>query len=83
YHELRHRNLGDGHWVDFHLLFQDDTPIKTAHAIATEIERTISESIEAHVAVTTHLEPTADHRRLHKHPADGPGEEPPNTPASS
>lgn len=68
YHELRHRNTGDGHWVDFHLLFQDETPIKTAHTIATEIERTISESFQTRVIVTTHLEPQADHTRIHKHP---------------
>lgn len=67
YHELRHRNLGDGQWVDFHLLFQDETPVKQAHAIATEIERTIKRSLEKRSIVTTHLEPRKDHLRLHGH----------------
>jgi cation diffusion facilitator family transporter len=72
YHALRHRNLGDGHWVDLHLLFSDNTPIKSAHATATEIERAISNAFEAGAIVTTHLEPTADHSRLHRHPESEP-----------
>lgn len=76
YHALRHRNLGDGHWIDLHLLFKDDTPIKTAHAIATEIERTIGKALEAPANVTTHLEPRTDHARLHDHPGTPPPETP-------
>lgn len=67
YHALRHRNLGDGHWVDLHLLFEDQTPIKTAHAIATEIERAIAAKLPHGSTVTTHLEPRTDHKRLHTH----------------
>lgn len=70
YHELRHRNLGDGHWVDFHLLFPDETPIKAAHAIATEIERAVRDSLHEQSIVTTHLEPQKDHQRLHNHPEE-------------
>lgn len=69
YHEVRHRNLGDGHWVDFHLLFQDDTPIRSAHAVATEIERAVREVLNEQSIVTSHLEPRQDHRRLHDHAA--------------
>lgn len=67
YHALRHRNLGDGHWVDFHLLFDDNTPIKNAHAVATEIERAVMHKLQPASLVTTHLEPLADHKRLHTH----------------
>lgn len=67
YHALRHRNLGDGHWVDFHLLFTDETPIRTAHAIATKIERALVQQLPSGSLVTTHLEPLADHERLHTH----------------
>lgn len=67
YHALRHRNLGDGHWVDFHLLFDDDTPIKKAHAVATEIERAVVQKLQNGSLVTSHLEPRQDHQRLHGH----------------
>ncbi len=77
YHALRHRNLGDGYWIDFHLLFPDETPIQKAHAIATEIERAISQDLQMEVIVTTHLEPRTDHRRLHKHPYADPSQKPP------
>lgn len=72
YHELRNRHMGDGHWVDFHLLFKDETPVKTAHAIATEIERKVKASLEEHSIVTTHLEPLKDHQRIHTHSTSGP-----------
>lgn len=72
YHALRHRNLGDGHWVDLHLLFDDDTPIEKAHAIATQIERAAMEKLPPGSVVTTHLEPRRDHGRLHTHSDPGP-----------
>lgn len=72
YHELRNRHMGDGHWVDFHLLFKDETPVKTAHAIATEIERKVKDSLEQQSIVTTHLEPRKDHQRIHTHSTSGP-----------
>lgn len=75
WHQLRNRNLGDGHWVDFHLVFDDETTVRDAHEIATEIEHEIREELGPGTSVTTHLEPSEDHVRIHGH---APGEaEPP------
>ncbi len=72
YHELRHRNLGDGHWVDLHLLFDDDTSIRDAHVKATRVEERIKAVLKPRALVTTHLEPKKDHARIHgSNPAAG------------
>lgn len=73
WHQMRHRHLGDRHWVDFHLVFDDETTVRDAHAIASEIEREIREEVGTTTIVTTHLEPAEDHERIHGHP---PGEMP-------
>ncbi len=65
YHQLRHRNLGDAHWVDFHLLFPEDASLLNAHRTATEIERVIKVSLKPRAYVTTHLECASDHEALH------------------
>ena len=65
YHELRHRNAGRTTWVELHLLFPDETHIKTAHRVATEIERVVEREMKESVEVTTHLEPKVDHARVH------------------
>ncbi len=39
YHKLRHRNMGDSHWVEVHLLFPEGASLAEAHRIATSIER--------------------------------------------
>ncbi|MBP6603666.1 MAG: cation transporter [Verrucomicrobiales bacterium] len=73
WHQMRHRHLGDGHWVDFHLVFADETTVRDAHEIATEIEREVRDEMGPSTIVTTHLEPAEDHERIHGHP---PGESP-------
>lgn len=65
YHELRHRSVGDVHWVEVHLLFPDGTLLKDAHRTATEIEDAIERGMGSHVSVTTHLECASDHHLLH------------------
>jgi cation diffusion facilitator family transporter len=65
YHELRHRNLGDAHWVDCHLLFPKDLSLAEAHQTATDIERVIKTLLEPRAYVTTHLECASDHKNLH------------------
>ena len=65
YHHLRHRSLGDLHWVDFHLLFPQDTPIRDAHRVATEIEKIIETTLEPGAHVTSHLEAIEDHTEVH------------------
>lgn len=67
YHQLRHRNLGDAHWVEVHLLFPDGSSLAEAHRIATDIERVIEVSLEPRAYVTTHLECASDHELLHPH----------------
>jgi cation diffusion facilitator family transporter len=67
YHLLRHRNLGDAHWVEFHLLFPEGVSLTNAHRIATEIERVIETSLDPRAFVTTHLECASDHEVLHPH----------------
>lgn len=65
YHELRHRSVGDGHWVEVHLLFPDGVLLADAHRTATEIESVIESSMDSLVRVTTHLECASDHEALH------------------
>lgn len=72
WHQMRHRHLGDGHWVDFHLLFADNATVRDAHEIATEIEREVRRELGPNTTVTSHMEPIEDHERIHGH---APGEQ--------
>jgi cation diffusion facilitator family transporter len=65
YHHLRHRNIGDAHWVEVHLLFPEGISLSEAHRTATAIEQVIEQSLEPRAYVTTHLECAADHDDLH------------------
>jgi divalent metal cation (Fe/Co/Zn/Cd) transporter len=67
YHHLRHRHLGDAHWVEVHLLFPEGVSLTKAHRIVTEIERVIEVSLEPRAYVSTHLECASDHGDLHPH----------------
>ncbi len=66
YHELRHRNSGASLWVDFHLLFPNQTNIDEAHWQATEVEAAIKSAFPVHTTITTHLEPQDGHDRTHR-----------------
>ena len=65
YHHLRHRNLGDAHWVEVHLVFPAESSLAQAHREATRIEHIVQESLEPRAYVTTHLESASDHDALH------------------
>ncbi len=65
YHQLRHRNLGDAHRVEVHLLFPPGVALVDAHRVATEIEDVIEGSLQPSAYVTTHLECASDHAHLH------------------
>jgi cation diffusion facilitator family transporter len=67
YHQLRHRNVGTAHWIEFHLLFPRGTSLVDAHRTATEIEHMIESALDHHAHVTTHLESMQDHDKLHVH----------------
>jgi cation diffusion facilitator family transporter len=68
YHRLRHRDLGSGHWVDLHLVFDDEESVKDAHEVATKIEAALRDELGETTVVTTHLEPERDHERVHEGP---------------
>jgi len=65
YHGLRHRNLGNAHWVEVHLIFSGHTPLSEAHRIATQIEEVIESSLQPQAYVSTHLEAAEDHEKTH------------------
>ncbi len=67
FHHLRHRHLGDAHWVEVHLLFPEGVFLTNAHRQATEIERVIEAGLEPRAYVSTHLECASDHADLHPH----------------
>ncbi|MCB1279076.1 cation diffusion facilitator family transporter [Prosthecobacter sp.] len=67
FHALRHRDAGEMHYVEVHLLFDDDIMLRDAHRIATEIEIAVQASVENPVLITTHLECQGDHDELHQH----------------
>lgn len=66
YHNLRHRNLGDTNWVEFHLVFPAGVLLSDAHRVATEIEETLETNIPSGAKVTTHLESALDHDTIHR-----------------
>jgi cation diffusion facilitator family transporter len=66
YHNLLHRDLGNMHWIELHLLFPQNTTIKEAHSMATEIENVINQQIEPGIKITTHLEAIEDHKEVHE-----------------
>jgi cation diffusion facilitator family transporter len=68
HHDVRHRSLGDIHWVDVHLLFPGSMPVSAAHRIATSIENTVGPALSPPACVTTHLEAFEDHDVVHSPP---------------
>ena len=65
FHALRHRDAGERHFVEVHLLFPDHILLRDAHRIATQLERAVQASVERPVLITTHLECLGDHDELH------------------
>lgn len=63
YHNLRHRHSGRTHWVEFHLVFPNDTDLGEAHEIATTLEGAVAGLLGQDVRVISHLEPrSAEHQ---------------------
>ncbi|MBL9130822.1 MAG: hypothetical protein JNG86_06470, partial [Verrucomicrobiaceae bacterium] len=58
-------DAGEMHYVEVHLLFDDNMLLRDAHRIATEIERAVQASVDRAVLITTHLECQGDHDELH------------------
>jgi len=61
FHNLRHRNVGDAHWVELHLDFPAEILLRDAHRAATEIEEALESRIRPAAQVITHLECVGDH----------------------
>lgn len=62
YHNLRYRYSGMVHWVEFHLVVDDDHSIGSAHRLATDVEAAVAGMLHPDGRVITHLEPkSAEH----------------------
>lgn len=57
YHNLRYRHSGRTHWVEFHLVFDDNLTVGDAHESATEVEASIADLFQPVGRVISHLEP--------------------------
>ena len=66
YHELKYRSTGISLWVEFHLLFPEDSPLRDAHWAATEIEAALQEVLPHPSTIISHLEPVAEHDATHR-----------------
>jgi cation diffusion facilitator family transporter len=67
FHCLRHRHTGSKIWVEFHLLFSQDTTLNDAHRMATEVEDRVRQEFGMRAEVLTHLETLEDHEQVHSH----------------
>jgi cation diffusion facilitator family transporter len=66
YHNLRYRHSGRTHWVEFHLVFDDDLSVGKAHDAATQIEASVAAMLHPDGRVISHLEPrSAEHEEEH------------------
>lgn len=66
WHNLRHRTTGSVTWIEFHLLFEKDIDLQTAHDEATALEKKLMSAIQGDVIVTIHLEPEETHAKSHQ-----------------
>jgi cation diffusion facilitator family transporter len=62
-HNLSVLRTDDGAQVSLHLKLPADLSLEDAHAVATDVERSISESLPEVASVQTHLEPLAEPER--------------------
>ncbi len=65
WHHLRHRTSGRTTWIQLHLVFKDDIPLKEAHDDATIMERKLIDALDTDAVVTIHLEPFEAHEESH------------------
>lgn len=73
YHALRHRNIGDAHWVELHFLFPEGFLLADAHRVATRIEQVIQRTLQPKAHVTSHMECQGDHDALHPEELEAAG----------
>lgn len=66
YHNFRYRHSGRTHWVEFHLVFDDDLSVGDAHHVATRIESSVAALLSPDGRVISHLEPkSCEHDEEH------------------
>jgi len=65
HHELRYRESGNIIWIEYHILFPENTLLEDAHNAATEIEAVLSSSMGRPARIISHLEPRAGHDQIH------------------
>lgn len=74
FHQVRHRTSGDQVWIEYHLMFPGDMPIREAHARSHEVEDRVDALFpDEDVHVTAHLEPRQHdeaHPDEHREPTD-------------
>lgn len=75
FHNLRHRHSGRTHWVEFHLVFDDDLSVREAHDQATAIEAKVADLLKPDGRVISHLEPKS-HEHEEEHWEKAPGVQP-------
>jgi cation diffusion facilitator family transporter len=65
WHRLKFRETGGRLLAEVHILFPSGVTVRTAHQVATRIERRLEESFEGRLEVLTHLEPADGHDGVH------------------
>lgn len=65
YHEMRYRETGNIIWVEYHLLFPEDSPLRDAHQAATEIEAVLSRRLHRPTRIMSHMETVTGHDEAH------------------
>lgn len=65
WHQLKFRETGGRLLAEVHILFPSGVTVRTAHQVATRIERRLEESFEGRLEILTHLEPWDDHDGIH------------------
>lgn len=66
YHNLRHRHSGRTHWVEFHLVFDDELSVGEAHTAATSIESSVADLLKPDGRVISHLEPKSAENKVER-----------------
>ena len=70
-HEMKTRRSGGVHFVEFHLVFNEDIPLGKAHRISDEIENRIRALEKTRWSINIHLDPVDDSHRDRKREEEG------------
>ncbi|MCF8232439.1 MAG: cation diffusion facilitator family transporter [Bacteroidales bacterium] len=73
-HHFHIHNYGQHKELTFHIKLEEDTDIKTGHALVTEIEKKIAKNLN--IETTIHLEPLKTHHHTFEEPYSNNGSSP-------